>query len=311
MHSVTRRTLFAAALVLALGWAGAARADFALKDTPGDHMDVLLNGKPVARYMYAHDTSTDQRHHETYKPYLHILDPSDGQPITKGPGGKYTHHRGIFIGWNKLGVGGKSYDFWHMSGGDIVHQKFLKQDAGADAARLTSLAHWLTKDGKVLLAEERTMTFRPPPTDDGIVVVDFVSTLKAADADADLRGDPEHAGMQYRPHNGVAENKSAAYLFPKESINKGNVGKERDLPWAAETYELGNRKYAVQHMNHPSNPKDTRYSAYRDYGRFGAFFEEKIPAGESLTVRYRILIKKGELPPRGTLQAYYEAFAKQ
>ena len=36
----------------------------------------------------------------------------------------------------------------------------------------------------------RTMTFRPPPTADGIVVVDFVSTLKAVDADVDLRGDP-------------------------------------------------------------------------------------------------------------------------
>lgn len=310
MHSLTRRTLYAAALVLALGWAGAARADFVVKDTPGDHLDVLLRGKPVARYMYAHDTSTDQRHHETYKPYLHMLDPADGQPITKGPGGKFTHHRGIFIGWNKMRVGGKSYDFWHMSGGDIVHQKFLKQDAGAEEAILTSLTHWLTKDGKTVVEEARTMTFRRAPTDDGIVLVDFVSTLKAPGEAVDLKGDPEHAGMQYRPHDGVSKNKSAAYLFPKESINKGNVGKERDLPWAAETYELGNRKYAVQHMNHPSNPKDTRYSAYRDYGRFGAFFEKTVPAGESLTVRYRILIKKGDLPPRDTLQAYYEAFAK-
>lgn len=309
MHIFTRRILIAAALVSALGWAGAARAAFSFRDTPGKHMDVLLNGKPVARYMYEHDTSTKERRHETYKPYLHVLDPADGEVITKGPGGKYTHHRGIFVGWNKLTVEGKRYDFWHMSGGRIVHQKFLEKRAGADQAVLTSLTHWITKDGKTVVAEERTMTFRPPPTDAGIVVVDFVSTLKAADADVDLRGDPEHAGIQYRPHNGVAENKSATYVFPKEEINEGNVGKQRDLPWAAETYRLRGETYSVQHMNHPSNPKGTRYSAYRDYGRFGAFFEQKIAAGGSLTVRYRILVRKGDLPPRDTLQTYYEAFA--
>jgi len=309
MHTVTRRFLVAAALVPVLGWAGAARADFSFKDTPGEHMDVLLEGKPVARYMYAHDTSTKERHHETYKPYLHVLDPADGEPITKGPGGKYTHHRGIFIGWRAVGYKGKRYDLWHMSGGDIVHQKFLEKEAGKDEAVLASLTHWVNAKGETMLVEERTMTFRPPPTDDGIVVVDFVSTLKAADAAADLRGDPEHAGVQYRPHNGVAKNKSAKYVFPEERINAGNVGKERDLPWAAERYELRGNTYAVQHMNHPSNPKGTRYSAYRPYGRFGAFFEKKIPEGESLTVRYRILVTKGGLPARDTLQKYYEAFA--
>ncbi|MFO8013961.1 MAG: PmoA family protein [Phycisphaerae bacterium] len=309
MHSVTRRTLLAAALVLAVGWTGAAHAAFTLEDTPGKHMDVLLDGKPVARYMVEHDTSSKERHHETYKPYLHILDPADGEPITKGPHGKYTHHRGLFIGWSKLACDGKRYDFWHMSGGDIVHQKFLKKEAGPDEAVLTSLTHWITKDGKTVVVEARTMRFLPPPTDDGIVVVDFVSTLKAPGEAVDLQGDPEHAGMQYRPHNGVAENKSAKYLFPKESITSGNVKNERDLPWAAETYELRGKTYSVQHMNHPSNPKETRYSAYRDYGRFGAFFEKEIPAGESLTVRYRILIRKGDLPPRDTLQKYYEAFA--
>ena len=85
-------------------------------------------------------------------------------PITKGPGGLYPHHRGIFIGWMKMKFDGKSYDRWHMKGGEIVHQKFLAQKAGLpDEAMCTSLIHWNEPDGKAFLVEERTMTFRRGP----------------------------------------------------------------------------------------------------------------------------------------------------
>ena len=33
-------------------------AGFALQDKPGEYLDVLLDGKVVARYMYAYDKST-------------------------------------------------------------------------------------------------------------------------------------------------------------------------------------------------------------------------------------------------------------
>jgi hypothetical protein len=79
--------------------ARAAEQGFSLKDAAGEHLDVLLDGRLVARYMYAYDTSTPQRREETYKPYLHVFDAEGRQPITKGPGGLYPHHRGIFIGW--------------------------------------------------------------------------------------------------------------------------------------------------------------------------------------------------------------------
>lgn len=310
MTHVRHVALATAAVALGALLAAPAWAAFELKDTAGDHLDVLLDGKPVARYMYAYDTSTPERHHETYKPYLHVLDPATGKPLTKGPGGKYTHHRGIFIGWKATTVEGKKYDTWHMKPGDMVHQKFLKTEAGDADATITSLVHWLDGEGKPLVIEERTMTLRRPTTAEGIVVVDFVSTMKPAGADVDLKGDVEHAGIHYRPDDEVTQNKSAVYVFPKESITTANVGKERDMPWAALTYTLRGQKYSVEEMNHPSNPKGTTWSAYRDYGRFGAFFEKKIPAGDSLTVRYRFLVMKGELPPRDTLQKFYAAFAK-
>jgi hypothetical protein len=113
------------------------------------------------------------------------------------------------------------------------------------------------------------------------------------------------AGMQYRPHNGVAENKSAKYLFHAEGIDPK---KDRDLPWVAETYELRDKTWTVQHMNHPGNPEGTITSAYRDYGRFGYYLTAVIPDGETRTLRYRIRITPGEAPTREALAAEYEKF---
>ena len=75
-----------------------------------------------------------------------------------------------------------------------------------------------------------------------------------------------------------------------------------------ETYTLNGKQYSVVHINHPDNPKDTIYSAYRDYGRFGAFFVEPIEKGESLTVNYRFLVREGALPSVETIEAYSKAF---
>jgi len=78
------------------------QAGFSLRDQPGEHLDVLSNGKTLARYMYAHDPSTKESRTVTYKPYLHVFDKDGAVPITKGPGGLFPHHRGIFVGWNSI-----------------------------------------------------------------------------------------------------------------------------------------------------------------------------------------------------------------
>lgn len=320
MHRITRRTLVTAALVLAVGWAAAAHAAFTFKDTPGKHLDVLLDGKAVARYMYAFDRSTPEGLHETYKPYLHVLDPDTGDLITKGAGGKYSHHRGIFVGFKINVDGAGNYDFWHIAR-DLnyakknlekpihlmLHRKVVDQQANADRAAFTAVIEWVDPKGKALVEEHRTMTFTKAPAP-AIVRIEVVTTLKAVAGDTKFSGDPEHAGCQYRPANEV-DAKKTQYVFPKESITTGNVKKERDLPWAAEQYVLGGKTYSVLHVNCPGNPQGTVYSAYRDYGRFGAFPVFEVKQGEAQKLRYGFIIWKGDLPSRETLQKDCDAFA--
>ena len=83
-----------------------------------------------------------------------------------------------------------------------------------------------------------------------------------------------------------------------------------DLPWAAETYQLRDKTYNVEQMSGPGNPTGTRWSAYRDYGRFGAFPAAKLKAGETLALRYRFWVTAGAPPTRADLPKQYDEYKK-
>lgn len=285
------------------------KAQLEIKDVEGKSLDIVSGGKSLVRYMYEYDTSTDKTKHATYKPYLHVFDADGKSLITKGPGGQFTHHRGIFIGWSKIGFNGKKYDRWHMKDGAIVHQSFKKKEAKENTASITSVTEWQDAAKKPILDEERTMTVWTPGEGWARTVIFFKSKLTASYGDIALKGDPEHAGIQYRPADEV-DRKKTVYLFPKEEITTANVKKEKDLAWIAETYWLGDKAHSVVQLNHPTNPKGTVHSAYRDYGRFGSFFEKEIKKGESLTVNYAFAIVEGKLPARSEIQRAAEMYAQ-
>ncbi|MHC4541591.1 MAG: DUF6807 family protein, partial [Planctomycetota bacterium] len=159
--------------LLAVGIIGgvACGAVFSWKDTEERYLDLLYDGRKVTRYMYDCDESSEQRAFETYKVFHHVFDEKGHNLLTNGPDAenpytknvKYPHHRGVFIGWNKLQFEGKSYDTWHMSKGvRQIHQKFLKKKADAEKATSTALIHWKNGEGKVMVEETRTTTvYRP------------------------------------------------------------------------------------------------------------------------------------------------------
>jgi hypothetical protein len=292
--------------------------EFSLKEAPGKHLEILQDGKTIGRYMLEHDITNKEAHDLTYKPYLHVFDAEGTAPITKGAGGEFTHHRGLFIGWMKITVNGKTVDRWHMKNGkgdevkvgeinvaDIVHQKFTEQKADAQSATITSLNHWLgTKEGEVILEEERTMSFLPAPNP-AYALIDFTSKVKAVAGDTALNGDPEHAGLQFRPSDSV-DRSLTKYLYP---VPNAVPHKDRDYPWVAETFTLKEGKtYSIIYLNHPTNPKGAPISAYRDYGRFGLFFNGAIKKGETFTTHIRIIVKEGDMPEADWIQKQANAF---
>jgi hypothetical protein len=283
----------------------AAEKKFAWKDTAGEHADLLYNGKPVLRYMYAAlDTSSPEARERTYKVYHHVFDPHGTRVLTKGPGGLYTHHRGLFYGFNRISYEGHPrVDTWHCGGkAHQAHAGFLSQEAGPVLGRHRVAIDWHAGDDPAFANEQREMTVYAVP---GGHLIEFASRLKSNVGEVKLDGDPQHAGFQFRAAQEVAaENQKQTYYLRPDG--KGEPGKTRNwsskardpktanLPWNAMSFVLGDQRYTAVYLDRPENPKEARYSE-RPYGRFGSYFEYELAGEETLDLNYRVWVQRGEL----------------
>src|SRR5204862_551054 len=118
---------------------------FAWKDSDGQWMEASLGKRPVLRYVCAPlDESTKDARTNTFKIFHHLYDPKGEFLVTKGPGSQFTHHRGIFYGFNKVTYGeNKSCDVWHCTGDAYQsHEKVLAAEAGPVYVRHRVAVAW-------------------------------------------------------------------------------------------------------------------------------------------------------------------------
>jgi len=275
---------------------------FSWHDTPGRHSELSFGEKPVLRYMYEKlDTSSPERRDETIKPYHHVYDPAGDTIITKGHGGQFTHHRGLFFGFNKVTYNGnKPADVWHCRNGESQqHVAVVNEEAGPVLGRHRLNIEWRGRQDDVFAVEHRELTAYATPRG---TLIDFASRVETVGGEVKLDGDPQHAGFHFRASNDVSENTKAEtyYLRPD---GKGEPGETRnwpgdkehvDLPWNAMSFVVDGLRYTALYMDSPSNPKEARFSE-RDYGRFGSYFEYTITKEKPLEVSYRMWVQRGEL----------------
>jgi hypothetical protein len=321
----TAPALFLPAL-LALAIAPIANAGFEWKVADDSNTDLLLDDKNVARYVHPTlDDSSKETREATYKPFHHVYDEAGKDFLTKGPGGKFTHHRGIYFGFSKCKYTtpeGKEVvvDTWHCKPPAYQnHKEVVEQSADDKQAKQVLKIDWHGADGKVFAHETRSLTFSK---NGDALVVDFSSSVKAADGikEVVLDGDPQHAGFQFRASNEVSEktNKQTYYIRPGSgkadpgtTINwsaKTDTEATRDLPWKAMSFVVGGERYTTVYLDHPTNPKPARYSE-RDYGRFGSYFVASATADKPVEVNYRLVIQKGEIEAADA-EALSAAFVK-
>ena len=185
---------------------------FAWHDKPGESSELTFGDRPVLRYIdVPFDDSTKEKREETFKVYHHLYDPAGKAIITKGPGGLYTHHRGLFYGFKATyeGADGRKVtaDTWHCPppSGDpkkpsleahLEHEKILSAEAGPVLGRHRVRIGWFGRDMERFATEERELTVYNVP--DGILV-EFASKLTPVKGTVDLDGDPQHAGFHFPP----------------------------------------------------------------------------------------------------------------
>jgi hypothetical protein len=287
---------------------------FAWHDTPGEFTELRHGDRPVLRYVYqAFDDSTKEKRELTFKVYHHLFDPSGKEIITKGPGGLYTHHRGLFYGFKATYGDPKVIaDTWHCPppSNDPKkpsleayqgHEKILSSEVGHLLGRHRVQIGWHGRDKARFAEEVSEMTVYSVP---GGTLVEFASKLTPVKGTVKLDGDPQHAGFHFRAVNQVADKTKDQTYFLRPG-GKGEMGKERswdpktkegpvNMPWNAMSFVVGGKRYTAAYLDRPANPKEARYSE-RTYGRFGSYFVAVCSESKPLTVAYRLWLQEGEM----------------
>jgi hypothetical protein len=304
----TRHTARFTRRVVSLGWLllgiaatacapHAAAAGWTLTESdgqPGKVVDAKLDGRVIARLVHGDGQ---------FKPYLHVFG-EDGELLTNGglgadgkPAGLFPHHRGIFIGWKVISDLGAD-DCWHMTRGARMELvKLEKLAATPAAATITARIEW--RGGKqdaagsdLLLTETRTLTIARRAG--RLTQVDARSVLAPA-RDLELDGDLQHSGVHFRAANDVNARKAdTAYLWEPDLPGPGGKVASREMKWCRLLFPLKDRWYEALQLNAPGNPVDE--VSWRDYGRFGFFFQKKLKAGQTLELNHRFLIRAVEAP---------------
>jgi ubiquinone/menaquinone biosynthesis C-methylase UbiE len=272
-------------LVLSLCLVQSAFAAWTTREEPGQptgkHIQVVNDGKPVARFVYGEGQ---------LKPYLQLYG-TKGELITEwNAEQQFPHHRGIYIGWNKIESEIGSSDLWHLRSGERMFVTEIRHRGARTNATITATIEWHAqkKDengDSILLRETRELNISQPAADK--TQVDAKFTL-AAQRDITLNGDLQHAGVHFRAtHQLRNRTKETRYVWDPDLPGPGGKVVSRDLKWCRLLFPVGDNWYAVTQLNSPGNP--TEELSWRDYGRFGFFFKRKLEWGDILEIKYRFV----------------------
>lgn len=279
-----------------------------------DRVSVNINGSLFTEYHHG-DAS-----HVYYYP---VIGPGGAKmtrsyPMEKveGEAQDHPHHRSLWFSHGDV----NGVDFWAetaSSGGKppkqplgaIEHVKVLAMEAGKEVGTLKTSQKWVAPDGTVPVTSVQVLRVHAGPETERML--DFEVTLTAGDKDA-VFGETKEGTAAMR----IAE--SMRFKQPKAKgeghlLNDSGVNDEKiwgmHSKWVTMAGPIAGKPYAITFMDHPSNLRHpTRWHA-RDYGLFAAnpFCEYDmdktqpkgagdytLKAGQSITLKYRILITQGD-----------------
>ncbi len=282
---------------------------FQWETLPGNATRLYYGNQPIIQY--EHPIFDAGNIEDTKKPFHHVFDPEGTVKITKGPGGLYSHHRGIFFGFDHVYTNDKRIDIWHANHGErSEHAGILAEFSGPVMGGHTLQILWKDMQGEAFIEEKRTVRVFQQPS--GESLIDVQSELHDLHGPVRLEGDLHHGGLQFRASQEVADDPSQTrfirpapwnHLAPDEEVRGNDV---LNMPWNAMHFSLTNNTYTVAYLSHPGNAEKTEMSE-RLYGRFGEFFPAMVTPDNPLDVHYRFWIKTGEVPGKEEIAMRYHA----
>ena len=290
MHTILGRSFLVS---LAFALCAAVHAEWVIENAGKDGHQRLLfkkDGRPVAEFVYGD---------EELKPYVHVYGKENERLTEWAPDQQFSHHRGIFIGWNRIRSDLGRYDLWHLrNGGRMQVVKPVTSGTTPDGKAFFEAEiewHGGSKDeqgNSLLLRELRRFEIASPQF--GETIVDAQFHLSAA-RDLQLGGDLQHSGIHFRGSRELLQRKDeTSYLWEPPLPGRGGKVESPDLKWCRLLFPIGQNWYSATELNAPSNPVEEL--SWRDYGRFGFFFSKELAKGEELKLKYRFITEPTDSP---------------
>ena len=271
-----------------------------------------------------------------------------GFPLKPREGERSDHMHQVGIWLNYGNVNG--YDFWgngsegkrNVNGGQIKHLSAEQLSGGTGEGSMVTTASWIDPSGKELLAEKTEYHFiAEGPTR----IIDRITTLTATGEAVSMKDTKEgmfgiRVARQLELPSKEDVTLTDAQGHPttvKKMSNDGVTGNYRSsegvtgeavwgtsAKWMDLSGSIGDEKISLVICDHPENLSYPTYWHARGYGLFASnpfgvkdFTEGKeelnytIPAGDSLTLKYRVIVNSGAHLTDAEINAYAADFAKK
>ena len=297
---------------------GGSRAKGGVKiDDIDNKLRVEINGKLFTEYNYQN----------VPRPFFYPVIGPTGVPVVRHWPMKdinpdevhdHVHHKSLWFTHGEI----NGHDFWGegaANSGKIVHDKFLKISSGPEMGEIVSTNKYVAKSGEVICTDTRTHKFYN--TEDG-QIMDFEVAIHASNGKVTM-GDTKEGSMAIRltPTMRLKGKVGKGHIVNSEGETDGATWGKR-AAWCDYYGPVDGQVVGVAIFDHPSNPKHPTWWHVRDYGLFAANpfgvhnFEKKpagtgditIPAGESLTFKYRFYFHKGD-EKQGKVAEHYREYA--
>ena len=257
-------------------------------------------------------------------PYIHPLATADGTCLTALAPKDHPWHRAVWFSWKYL----DGVNYWNWEGkskqpippGRTVPVGKETVSLEADRARIAMNLHYTT-DGRTVMKEKREIIIRVP-RNDGSYTMDWQATFTAAEKDVVLDRTPipgqpggaghgGYAGLSFRGAASLKEMHSIDSEGRRDMQSHGKTA--RWLDYHAVIDKKG-RTAGVAVFDHPANFRHPS-PWYISFGGMPYFSPAVIfhkphtlSAGDTLTLRYRILVHPGRGDPQ-VLDREYQDFA--
>jgi hypothetical protein len=257
---------------------------------------VLVDGKPFTELRI-----------EAPNPILWPLKGPTGAPFTRAyPMAKiegeeldHPHHRSLWFTHGAV----NGIDFWAVGKGrGEIRNRELRTQSGSNCVATLRMANdWVGPNGANILEEDRVLTiFATRVTR----TLDFAITLKATEQPVTF-GDTKEGTFGIRVASSMdVKRKAGGKIVNAEGLTDTNAWGKAS-PWVDYTGPVEGQTVGIAILNHPSSFRFPTTWHVRDYGlfaanpfgyrdfQFGKPGEHTIPEGQSITLRYRVILHRG------------------